>query len=526
MKFSDFISAKRTEQPMAGNGKKSTVSVVVIDGKQYFKKQLADGYRQELRHKMAMYKEFEVGRQLNCPYIVTYTGINEDENGLFVLMEHINGVNIAEKVETEPEYFCNHRNTEKMLKQLLKALKALHERNIAYLDLKPENIMLTQVSNNVKLTDLGGCFTDSNDYTAERTNGYAAPELDNEQLDKVDARTDIYSIGKLLEYIEIQTKSKLPKRLAKIKERCLNAEKTKRYETVDEILRTLNRRGVLIRNTLCCIALLAGIVTGWQWYVTTESYRIHSLYLKSDAIIEGIFYAKSSEKELTCKVIGLTDWNNLYLREKVEIDGKLYTTTEIAPSAFYGNAKIESVFFPKGLRKVCNEAFYGCKGLVTVTLPEGFEKLGHACFKGSGIRNVGLPRSLKAIGHASFAQCENIRELVIPEGVESLELDAFANCKNMEDIVLPSTLKAINRGAFWDCGSLKEIRIPAGVETIGEYAFFHCNSLKDVYNYSPTPQSLSVIFNRTDITLHVPAGSVEEYRKANHWRKLNIVGDL
>lgn len=525
MNSSEFIQINKQQLPYSTN-RKSITTIVVIDGKKFFKKQLAAGYCENLRHRMAMYKEYEVGQRIVCPYIVRYISINEDENGLFVLMEHINGVNIAEKIEADPKYFCNHRNTEKMLKQLLKALKILHEKNIAYLDLKPENIMLTQVSNDVKLTDLGGCFTDSNDYTAERTQRYAAPELNKDQLDKVDARTDIYGIGRLLEHIEERTKSKLPKHLAKIKERCLHTEKAKRYETVNEIAKELNRKGKIIRNTLCCIALIVGIVAGWQWYVTTESYRIHSLYLKSDAIIECVCYAKSSEEELTCKVIGLTDWNILYLKEKVEIDGKLYTTTEIASSAFYGNKRIQSVFFPKGLRKVNNEAFYDCKRLVTVTLPEGVEELGHACFKGSGIRNLKLPKSLKSIGHASFAQCKNITELVIPEGVETLELDAFANCTNMKKIELPSTLKTISRGVFWYCESLEEVTIPAGVETIGEYVFYHCDSLKHVYNYSPNPQNLSVIFNRTDITLHVPANSVEEYQKAAHWNTLTIVGDL
>lgn len=144
---------------------------------------------------MAMYKEFDAGRQINSPHIVKYVGINEDEQGLYVLMEHINGMSMAEKMETEPAYFRNQRNTVKMLKQLLEALKALHSKNIAYLDLKPENIMLTQISNDVKLTDLGGCFADSNDYTAESTHKYAAPELIEERLDDVDARTDIYGIG-------------------------------------------------------------------------------------------------------------------------------------------------------------------------------------------------------------------------------------------------------------------------------------------------------------------------------------------
>ena len=195
MNSSDFILAKDSHTSKEKNCGKAITSVVVIDGKNYFKKQLAESCKNDLRHRMAMYKEFDAGRQISSPHIVKYVGINEDEQGLYVLMEHINGMSMAEKMETEPAYFRNQRNTVKMLKQLLEALKALHSKNIAYLDLKPENIMLTQISNDVKLTDLGGCFADCNDYTAESTHKYAAPELIEERLDDVDARTDIYGIG-------------------------------------------------------------------------------------------------------------------------------------------------------------------------------------------------------------------------------------------------------------------------------------------------------------------------------------------
>lgn len=177
MQFSGFVSSQANNNRHTTKSHKSTTSVVTIDGKKIFKKQLNPENKDNLLHRMAMYKEFETGNKIDSPYIVKYTGINEDENGMYVLMEHINGMNIAEKINTEPEYFHNHRHTEKMLHQLLEALKTLHKHNIAYLDLKPENVMLTQISNDVKLTDLGGCFTDTNDYTAERTNKFAAPEL-------------------------------------------------------------------------------------------------------------------------------------------------------------------------------------------------------------------------------------------------------------------------------------------------------------------------------------------------------------
>ena len=524
MDSSNFIKAKANTPTIGKEGVVTTV--VVVDGEEYFKKQLVGPCRNDLRLRMALYKEFNIGNQIDSPYIVKYKAINEDEDGLYILMEHINGMSMAEKMEAEPAYFANTRHTVKLLRQLLQALKALHSRNTAYLDLKPENIMLTQVSNDVRLVDLGGCFADSNSFTAERTSGYAAPELASDQIDEVDARTDIYGVGRLMQYIEDRAGCKLPQHLQRIKRRCLHEDKTQRYESADTMLKALNRKAQRIRGALCGIALLLACAWGWQQYSTTEHYRRTALLLRSDALIEGIYYAITSEDSATCKVIGLADWSNLYIREKVLVKGKEYAVTEIGDSVFKGFDRVESVNLPKELKVIGEQAFFDCASLVTVTLPEGFTELRHACFKRTGIRNVSFPKSLKSIGHASFADCQNITELVIPEGVETLELDAFACCHNLRSVELPSSLRSIARGVFWDCPSLEEIRIPAGVGTIGEYAFFYCTSLKHVYNYAPEPQPVSVIFKTQDITVHVPAASVELYRGAPHWRDMNIVGDL
>lgn len=526
MNSSDFVKGKGAAPIHTKGTGKTMTTVVVVDGEEYFKKQLTGACRDDLRLRMALYKEFNVGNQTKSPYIVKYREINEDEKGVYILMEHINGMSIAEKMEADPAYFANPRHTVKMLRQLLKALKALHGQNIAYLDLKPENIMLTQVSNDVKLVDLGGCFADSNSYTAERTSEYAAPELAKDELAEVDARTDIYGVGRLMQYIEEQTECKLPKHLQRIKQRCLHEDKTQRYESADAMLKALNRKAQRIRAALCGIALIVACAMGWQHYTTTEHYRRTALLLQSDALIEGLYYAITSEDSATCKVIGLTDWNNLYIRERVLVKGKEYTVTEIGDSVFKGFDRVESVNLPKGLKVIGEQAFFGCRSLVTVTLPEGFTTLRHACFKGTGIRNVSFPKSLTSIGHASFAECQNLTSLVIPEGVETLEMDAFACCHNLKSVQLPSTLKTIARGVFWDCPSLEEITIPAGVATIGEYAFFYCTGLKHVYNYAPEPQPVSVIFKRPGITIHVPAASVELYRNAQHWKMQEIVGDL
>ena len=523
MVTSEFISTSDKQE--SSNGK-SVTSVVYIGGKKYFKKQLSAENRQDLRHKMAMYKEFDVGRNSDCKYIVKYITINEDENGLYLLTEHINGLNIADKIKKEPEYFKNNSNTERMLKQLLVALGELHRRNIAYSDLKPENIMLTQISNEVRLVDLGGCLTDSNDYTTEATERFGAPELHENKKERIDARTDIYAVGKLLEYIEEKASATFSKQLKKIMARCLNEDKTKRFQTTDELTKALNKNSKIAWAAAISLVLIIAATTGWQWFQTTEEYKALALAAKTDLKRDGVHYMITSEDSTTCMAIGISDELNLYIEGHINIDGKTYLTTAIADSAFKNNDSLQSAFLPNTLRRIGEEAFYGCRSLVTAAIPEGIVKTEFGSFKNTGLRNLKLPKSLKTVGHASFAECRNLKSLDIPEGVETLELDAFACCDSLKNISLPSTLKTISRGVFWECFSLEEIHIPASVKTIGEYSFYYCKSLKHVYNHSTEPQELTAIFNSKDITIHVPAASLEKYRKAHHWREMNIVGDL
>ena len=157
-------------------------------------------------------------------------------------MELVNGRTLEEKLAQEPEYFASKRNFEKLFLQLLRGLKALHEAHVAYLDLKPENVMLTQVNSDVKIVDLGFCVNDSYLHTAGTTTAFAAPELKERRFNDIDEQTDIYAIGTLLQYIERRSGKRLPLTLQKIKRKCLQQEKEKRYADASEIISVIKHR--------------------------------------------------------------------------------------------------------------------------------------------------------------------------------------------------------------------------------------------------------------------------------------------
>lgn len=46
------------------------------------------------------------------------------------------------------------------------------------------------------------------------------------------------------------------------------------------------------------------------------------------------------------------------------------------------------------------------------------------------------------------------------------------------------------------------------------------------YCYAPVPPVITAIFNSSNITVHVPAESLNAYKEDFNWKSYNIVGDL
>ncbi|QFQ12919.1 hypothetical protein C7Y71_007745 [Pseudoprevotella muciniphila] len=223
---------------------------VKLYGKLHFLKRLKPQLRTNPKYAAVLQKEFETGYNLDHPHLVRYVGKTADG----VLMDYVDGETLGQFVSLHPDYFRNRKNANRFVHQLLSVVGYLHERQIVHLDLKPENILITRVGNDVKLIDLGFCYTDSYTDTMGRTDKYAAPEQ-KDGSSQVDARTDIYTIGRILQILPCADFYK------GIIRRCTAQEPEKRFQSVDEIeqtiwLKPLKRRILLSVGILLTVVLL------------------------------------------------------------------------------------------------------------------------------------------------------------------------------------------------------------------------------------------------------------------------------
>ena len=208
--------------PFDSNGSTCDTYRVKLYGKLHFLKRLKPAYVNDIRYQEAFRKEFETGYRLEHPNLVRYISLSDEG----ILMEYVDGETLTQRLASHPVFF-NKKNTEKLLRQLFDAIGYLHTHQVLHLDLKPDNIMLTRIGNDVKLVDLGFCYTDTFVDTQGRTDRFAAPE----QLtgDNVDERTDIYALGRIIEL--------LPEHdiYNKVIARCVAKAPIARYQVVDDL---------------------------------------------------------------------------------------------------------------------------------------------------------------------------------------------------------------------------------------------------------------------------------------------------
>ena len=197
---------------------------VKLYGKLHFMKRLKPELRTDPRYVSALQKEFETGYRLDHPHLVRYVSKGDD----YLLTEYVDGMTLGTFVSENPDYFKSVQNTNRFLNQLLDVVGYLHQHQVVHLDLKPSNILITRIGQEVKLTDLGYCYTDTYTDTMGRTDKYAAPEQLADDS-KVDVTTDIYAIGKILETLP------LPSIYNKVKERCLKELPAERFQSTEEI---------------------------------------------------------------------------------------------------------------------------------------------------------------------------------------------------------------------------------------------------------------------------------------------------
>lgn len=183
-----------------------------------------------------VYESLKIIRNIHIPRVYD---LKEQDDRLYVIEEYVGGETLQEKMErgevfTEKEVF-------EIILQLCEAITCLHGQipAIIHRDIKLSNVMITE-EGIVKLIDYNAAryFMEgmAQDTMLIGTAGYAAPEQFG--FAQTDVRTDIYSLGVMMNYMLTgQSYKSCPYdgKAGKVIRKCTYMDPEKRYQKIQEV---------------------------------------------------------------------------------------------------------------------------------------------------------------------------------------------------------------------------------------------------------------------------------------------------
>jgi len=144
-------------------------------------------------------QEVSVLKRINHDNIVKFIDLKKSVGHYYLVLEYCAGGDLAKFIRSHGR--IREESAQKFLRQLSAGLLTLHRLNFIHRDLKPQNILLTEDSENavLKIADFGFArFLDSADMAATVCGSplYMAPEILRHQ--RYDGRADLWSLGTIM----------------------------------------------------------------------------------------------------------------------------------------------------------------------------------------------------------------------------------------------------------------------------------------------------------------------------------------
>ena len=231
----------------------------------------------------------------------------------------------------------------------------------------------------------------------------------------------------------------------------------------------------------------------------------------------------------------------------------------------FDNISIKSVTMGDNVTAIGRGAF-SYTNIEEIEITDNIKKIDDFAFSFTNLTEVVIPASVDTLGNSVFSMCYNLSKATIEEGVLSLGSGVFNDTK-ISELIIPNSIKELPMNIwiggidFSDYNNLQwipsSITLPDNIEklhnmvfgggsittiTIGtntksiETRFFPSN-LEKLYMKPTTPPEIIpntwietecyIYDNEQDydeVTLYVPIGCKENYKRAEHWNKFkNIV---
>lgn len=172
-----------------------------------------------------------------------------------IVFEYIEGKSLAEHVRVGT---LSEKQVKNVLVDVCDGLAYLHRNQAVHSNLTPENIMVTADGCRAKLIDLGIPETDP---TADRELLIKEMELVAPEIIKgedFDSRADIYSLGKIIEFI---SERNISKQFLSVATHCTQFSREQRYDNISEVRSGITKGHPVVKIVVLLLLLaLLGVL--------------------------------------------------------------------------------------------------------------------------------------------------------------------------------------------------------------------------------------------------------------------------
>lgn len=241
----DYTNLKPLYESRYGN---SRVFIAQNKGKKVVVKTLKASLASNPKCRATLQEEYNTTSILDNKYIRKALDFTQIEGfGDCIIFEYIEGKSLAEHVRVGT---LSEKQVKSLLVEICDALSYLHRNQMVHCNLKPENIIVTADGYHAKLIDIGIPNTDQ-DADRElliKEMEFVAPEIIKGE--DYDARADIFSIGKIMEFIGERN---ISKQFNAVATHCTQFSKEQRYDNISEVRSAITKGHSLTKIIIAAI---------------------------------------------------------------------------------------------------------------------------------------------------------------------------------------------------------------------------------------------------------------------------------
>ena len=184
---------------------------------------------------------------------------NGEDDGVFAIAVEVGNYQTLEQLLNDnPAIVARNEFMSATLKTLFDFTAFLNSKGIYHVCFAPSNILMRKTDNAVRLLCHGSFYKKVDvDLLYEGVEDYIAPEVFDRG--EIDARTDVYSLGKLISYL--YNSAGMPFELKPVIKKATDADPDKRYASVEDFEAAINRAQTLKRTGLLGAAALTIALT-------------------------------------------------------------------------------------------------------------------------------------------------------------------------------------------------------------------------------------------------------------------------